>query len=60
MWPFVTEEGVGIDTLHYKLGVSDFKCGDSAITLSNQQPQPDGNIPGGRSRGDNSMRATIN
>ena len=27
-WPFVTEPGGSIDTLHYKLGVSDFKCED--------------------------------
>ena len=27
-WPFVTEDGGSIDTLHYKLGVGDFKCED--------------------------------
>ena len=27
-WPFVTEDGGSIDTLHYKLDVSCFKCED--------------------------------
>ena len=27
-WTFVTENGGSIDTLHYKLGVNDFKCDD--------------------------------
>ena len=25
-WPSVTEDGGSVDTLHYKLGASDFKC----------------------------------
>ena len=27
-WPIVTDDGGSVDTLHYKLGVSDFKCED--------------------------------
>ena len=27
-WPFDTEDGSSIDTPHYKVAVSDFKCED--------------------------------
>ena len=46
-WALVSEDGGSLDTLHYKLGVSVFKCEDYAqttITLSNSisltQPNP--------------------